>query len=61
LKNVNNFVLVVFDQLILLDHSNISKGKKGGGYLLKKKAQVCKTPIVKIHVDRNKYLIKGFA
>ena len=45
---------------MVLDHSNISKGKKGGGYLLKK-AQVCKTPIVKIHVDRNKYLIKGFA
>jgi hypothetical protein len=30
-------------------HSNISKGKKGGTY---KKSLVCKTPVVK--VDRNK-------
>jgi hypothetical protein len=45
---------------VILDHSNISKGKKRERVLVKK-AQVCKTPIVKIHVDRNKYLIKGFA
>jgi len=32
-------------------HSNISEGKKGGGWGT---SQVCKTPIVKI--DRNKYL-----
>ena len=31
-------------------HSNISKGKKRGGYIYK--SLVCKTPIVK--VDRNK-------
>ena len=36
-----------------LQHSNISKGKRGGGGGYIYKSLVCKTPIV-IKVDRNK-------
>jgi hypothetical protein len=42
-------------------HSNISKGKRGGrGYVHIKKSLVCKTPIVE--VDRNKNVtLKGYS